>query len=145
MRKLIAVIAFLLAVPAGANYFSTTCTQQNADDGFCPQSEVGNAWILFGYGLSPPNAIRLRDALAGLYQWPPTVECTQALVDNGDCIVDDLGEQVPNPEGQNDFADRVLKQIIKNFVRQWETNVAIDAEKQNQEGLPDVPVDDETP
>jgi hypothetical protein len=52
---------------------------------------------------------------------------------------------IPNPESKNDFADRRLKQIIKNFVRQWETNVAIDSEKQNQQGLPDLPVDEEAP
>lgn len=145
MRKLVVVIAFLLAVPAGANYFSTTCTQQNADDGFCPQGEVGNAWILFGYGLSPPNAIRLRDAIAGLEDYPTEVVCDQARIDAGDCTEGQRDTMIPNPESKNDFADRRLKQIIKNFVRQWETNVAIDSEKQNQEGLPDVPVDDETP
>jgi hypothetical protein len=145
MKKLLIVLAFLLAAPATANYFSTTCSQQNSDDGFCPQSEVGNPWILFGYGLSPPNGIRLRDALVGIYERPETVECTQAMVDNTDCLVEELGQQVANPEGKNAFADRVLKQIIKNFVRQWETNIAIDVEKENQQGLPDVPVDTETP
>lgn len=145
MKKLLIVLAFLLAAPAMANYWSTTCTQGLADDGFCPQGEVGNTWVIFGYGVSTANAVRLRDALVGIYEWPATVECTQALVDNADCLVEEIGQQVPNPVGQNVFADTVLKQIIKNFVRQWETNVAIDAEKETQQGLPEMPVDDETP
>ena len=145
MRKLLIVLALLLAVPAGANYFSTTCTQQNADDGFCPQSEVGNAWILFGYGLSPSNAVRLRDAVAGIREYQDQVLCDQALIDAGDCIEGERDTMVANPESKNAFADRMLKQIIKNVVRQWETNIAIDAEKETQQGLPEMPVDEETP
>ena len=145
MKQILIVVAFLLAVPAAANYWSTTCTQGLADDGFCPQTEVGNPWVIFGYGVSTANALKLRDAIVDLREWPATVECTQAMVDNTDCLIEELGQQVPNPEGKNDFADRMLKQIIKDFVRQWETNIAIDAERQNQQGLPDMPVDDETP
>ena len=145
MKKIVLLCAFLLAAPAMANYWSTTCTQGLADDGFCPQGEVGNPVVIFGYGVSTANALRLRDALVGIYEWPATVECTQAMVDNADCLIGELGQQVANPEGQNQFADRILKTLIKNFVRQWETNVAIDAEKTNQQGLPELPVDTDTP
>ena len=145
MKKLLIVLAFLLAAPAMANYWSTTCTQNLADDGFCPQAEVGNPIVIFGYGVSTTNALRVRDALVGLGERPDNVECTQVLVDNGDCTEGQLGEQIPNPVSKNDFADAKLRQIIKNFVRQWETNVAIAAEKENQQGLPELPVDTDTP
>jgi hypothetical protein len=124
MRRFLLLLILLPAPLLGANW-DDTCDAQLVTLGLCETADIGNAGTIFGYFAETAQAVRLRDALGA--RWQATLQCTQEMVDAGDCDIGDLGEDVPNPESKRSFADRRLRWLIRNAVRQYERSVDEDA------------------
>ncbi|MHC4066520.1 MAG: hypothetical protein ACYSUI_18750 [Planctomycetota bacterium] len=113
-------VLVLLSVPAlGANW-DQQCNAQIQAVEACDVSSDGVDGVMFGYWVDNATGIRLRDALAERWGYADEVPCTQELVDAGACTAGQIGELVPNPESKRDFADRKLRQTIRNFVQNQE-------------------------
>jgi hypothetical protein len=80
---------------------------------------------------SVAHFIELRDAIAENQNWTATVTCTQAMVDNADCLVSELGTQVSNPLSKQDVAELWISAVLRSIVVNARLEADVEVAKQN--------------
>lgn len=107
-------MAVLLALPASAASWSTTCSNTLITAGFCPADSVGTPVVVIGWGLAPADAQRLATAICAAGNWQ--------------------GAEDPDGLTCAQFADRELRRELQRRVKEYEVRARVEAEREAAEG-----------
>lgn len=126
MKKILSIL-LLIASPTLAANWNQDCDSQVLAVDACRADQVGQGGVFFGFWMTTAEAVRVRDVLGLKFGYRDMVFCSQERVDDGQCVVGDIGTQIPNPEGKRDYVDRRLRQKIREFTQSKEVNDQVDA------------------
>lgn len=117
MKRRIATAVLGLMMVAGmagaADY--RLCTAALVTEGLCPDT---SKQILSAVGLVA-DMEDLIEAMAWLAQWTAMITCNQSRIDLGDCTQGQEGDQVPNPQTEQEAALEFYVNILKDTVAEW--------------------------